>query len=334
MANPILIEVTRGSLIESVHRGALAVADADGRLRSALGDVERPIFPRSALKPIQAIPLVESGAADAFAVSDEELALACASHSGEKMHTERVALWLKRIGCGEVDLACGVHPLRYEPLHEAMLRAGEKPTRIHNNCSGKHTGFLTTAKHLGAPLKGYIEVDHPVQRAVLQTLKELADITGELPWGVDGCAAPNFALPLKNLARAAAQLADPRGLSPARAGATKRIMAAMTAHPDLAAGTGRACTALIREGKGKVAVKTGAEGVYVAMLPALALGIALKIDDGAARAAECAIAQVLLALGAAAPGGEASRLARADVRNARGERVGERRPAEALLTLR
>ncbi len=333
MANPVLIEVTRGELVESVHRGSVAVASADGALKLSLGDVTSPIYPRSSLKPVQAMPLIESGAADAFGLGDEEIALACASHSGEPMHTERVSAWLKRIGCTADDLACGVHPVRYEPLHDAMVRAGEKPTRIHNNCSGKHTGFLTVAKHLGQPTKGYEKVGHPVQRAVLETLKDLAGIKGELPWGVDGCTAPNFALPLAKLARAMARLANPKGLAPARAAAAKRILRAMIAHPDLVAGTGRVCTALIREGAGRVVVKTGAEGVYIAMLPEMGLGIALKIDDGAGRAAEAAIAQMLLNLGALPAGGEGAKLARASVLNTRGERVGERRPAEALLAL-
>ncbi len=334
MPNPILIEVTRGPLVESVHRGAVAVADADGKLRLSLGDVQSLIYPRSSLKPIQAMPLIESGAADAFGLGDEEIALACASHSGEPMHTERVAAWLKRIGCAEADLACGVHPVRIEPVAEEMIRLGQKPTRIHNNCSGKHTGFLTVAKHLGAPTKGYEKVEHPVQRAVAETLKDLAGMTGELTWGVDGCTAPNFALPLAKLARAMARFTDTKGLSERRASAAKRILLAMIAHPELVAGTGRACTALIREGGGKVVVKTGAEGVYVAMLPDMGLGMALKIDDGAGRAAEGAIAQMLLNLGVIAQDGEANKLAREDVRNTRGQSVGERRPAEALLRLR
>ena len=334
MPNPVLIEVTRGALVESIHRGAVAVAHANGKLRLSIGDIAQPVYPRSALKPVQAIPLAESGAADAFKLGDEEIALACASHSGEPMHTDRVSVWLKRIGCTADDLACGTHPVRYEPVAEAMIRAGQKPTRIHNNCSGKHTGFLTVAKHLGAPVKGYEKVEHPVQRAVVEALKDLAGMEGELPWGVDGCCAPNFALPLSNLARAMARIADPQGLSPKRAAAAKRILHAMMAHPELVAGTGRVCTALMHEGNGKLAVKTGAEGVYVAILPEMGLGIALKIDDGAGRAAEAAIAQMLLNLGALPAGGEASGLARTPVNNTRGERVGERRPAEALLQLR
>ena len=150
MANPILVEITRGEIVESVHRGAVAIADASGTAVFALGDVDAPVYPRSSLKPIQALPLVESGAD----VSEEEIALACASHSGEPMHTVPIAAWLKRIGCNGDDLACGAHPPRYEPVWEEMLRHGEKPGRIHNNCSGKHTGFLALARHWNIAIAG------------------------------------------------------------------------------------------------------------------------------------------------------------------------------------
>src|SRR5580698_2811747 len=169
----------------------------------ALGDVQAPVYPRSSLKPVQALPLVESGAADAFGLSDAELALACASHSGEPMHTTRVSAWLERIGCTEQDLACGAHPVRYEPVWEEMVKRGEHPTRIHNNCSGKHTGFLTVAKHWKIATEGYERMDHPVQQSVLWATRQLSGVQ-DMPWGVDGCAAPNFALPLAGFARALA----------------------------------------------------------------------------------------------------------------------------------
>ena len=324
MANPILVEVTRAELVESFHRGSIAIADAGGAIRFALGDVETPIYPRSSLKPIQALPLLESGAADAFGLSDEEVALACASHSGETMHTSRVAAWLVRIGCSESDLACGPQAPRYEPALEDMLRSGEKPSRLHNNCSGKHTGFLTLARHWGIATAGYEHVDHPVQQAVAKSLRELSGVK-DLPWGVDGCAAPNFALPLSGFARALAKLAGWRTVG------ASRIMRAMIAHPALVAGTGRSCTALMRAAKGKAAVKTGAEGVYAAMIPATGLGIALKIDDGATRAAETAIAAILTALEIL---DESARgLVITPVLNTRGATVGERRPAPALAQI-
>ena len=331
MSNPVLVEITRGPLVESVHRGAIAVSDARGRLRLAVGDVEHLTFPRSALKPVQAIPLIESGAADRFGLSDEEIALACASHSGEPQHTARIAAWQKRIGCSVADLACGPHRPVHEPTATAMIRSGEKWTPLHNNCSGKHTGFMTLARFMGVPVAGYQEVEHPVQRAVERTLTEMAGISGPLPYGIDGCTVPNFALPLAALARAMAGLADRSGLPPARAEAASRIVAAMQANPDLVAGTGRPCTLLMRE-TGHIAVKTGAEGVYVAILPALGLGVALKIDDGAGRAAETLVAAVLIALGAVKDVGAAHALAHAPVLNTRGVPVGVRRVPSGVLT--
>ena len=324
MGNPILVEVTRGPLVESVHRGAFAVVDAKGALRLQAGDVERPIFPRSSLKPVQAIPLIETGAAAAFGVTDEEIALACASHSGEPMHTTRVAAWQERIGCSVADLACGAHRPVHEKTATEMIVSHERWTPLHNNCSGKHTGFMTLARHLRAPVAGYQLIDHPAQRMVETTLKEMAGLAGDLPYGVDGCTVPNFALSLTALARAMAQFADTRGLTPARREAAERVMGAMTAHPELVAGTGRVCTNLMRQSRSLV-VKTGAEGVYIAIIPALGLGAALKIDDGGSRASEAVIAALLIALGAVPDEGAAASLARAPVPNTRGVPVGERR---------
>jgi L-asparaginase II len=321
MTNPILVEVMRGPLVESVHRGSIAVADASGKIVFSLGDLETPVYPRSSLKPIQTLPLVESGAADAFGLSGEEIALACASHSGEPMHTTRVASWLARIGCGEGDLACGAHPSRYEPVAEDMIRRGEKPTRIHNNCSGKHTGFLTVARHWDIATQGYERHDHPVQTAIAKILSDLAGVRGELPWGVDGCAAPNFALPLAAQARAFAQMAGPRG---------RRIVQAMIAHPELVSGTGRVCAILMRSAQGRAAVKTGAEGFFAGIVPELGLGIVLKIDDGAGRAADTVMAAMLERFGLLGSDEAAQKILRAPVTNTVGAVVGERRVAAAL----
>lgn len=330
MPNPVFVELTRGDIVESVHRGALAVADADGALIASLGDVENPVYPRSALKPIQAMPLVESGAADAFGLTDEHIALACASHSGEPMHTTRVAAWLKHLGLGEHDLACGAHPPRYEPLWREMIRRGEQPSRVHNNCSGKHAGFLTVARHWGVATAGYERHDHPVQQAVARVLSDLSGITSPLPWGVDGCAAPNFALPLNAFARALARIAKPASLEEPRAGAATRIVAAMMAHPELVSGTGRTCAILMRGARAPVAVKTGAEGVYAAMIPGRGLGIALKIDDGAGRAAETAMAAVLDGFDLLGDDQSSREILRAPILNTREAVVGERHPTAAL----
>lgn len=330
MANPILVEVTRGNSVESVHRGALAMARADGSIVFVLGDVGRPSYPRSSLKPVQALPLLESGAADAFQLGDEEIALACASHSGEPMHTSRVAAWLKMIGCREADLACGPQAVRYEPVWVEMVRHGYRPTRIHNNCSGKHTGFLAVCRQWDVATEGYERQDHPVQRAVLQTLSELAGVSPDLPWGIDGCTAPNFLLPLMAFAHALAKLADPKTLATSRASAARRIVKAMIGHPELVAGTGRSDTILMQSCGGRVATKAGAEGFYAGIVPEAGLGIALKIDDGAGRAAETAFAALLDKLGLLGNDQAARDLVRAPVFNTRAVIVGERRAAAAL----
>ncbi|MBU6443467.1 MAG: asparaginase [Alphaproteobacteria bacterium] len=333
MANPVLVELTRGELVESIHRGSIAIAKADGALMVGLGDVEAEVYPRSSLKPLQALPLVESGAAEAFHLSDEEVALACASHSGEPMHTERVAAWLKRLGLSEADLACGPHAVRYEPVWQAMIARGEAPSRLHNNCSGKHAGFLTLAKFLGAPTAGYERHDHPVQQAVARALAELAGVDVNMPWGVDGCAAPNFAIPLSAFARALAKLADPSALPAPRAAAARRIVKAMSTYPELVSGTGRACAILMRAGRGRFAVKTGAEGVFAGMVPELGIGIALKIDDGAGRASETVIAALLDKLGLLHGDVAAAALIRPAITNTRNAVAGQQRPAAALRDL-
>jgi L-asparaginase II len=327
MANPILVEITRGPLVESVHRGAVAIANADGEIVFSLGDIEASTFPRSSLKMVQALPLVESGAADAFGLNSEHLALACASHSGEPMHTERVAAWLERIGCTEQDLACGAHASRVEAVNEAMIKRGEKPTRIYNNCSGKHSGFLTVCRHWDIATHGYEHRHHPVQEAVEKALCELAGVKS-VEAGIDGCVAPAFALPTAAFARALAQYADPRAQNKPRADAMKRLVAAMMTHPELVAGTGRADTVLMNAAKGRIATKGGAEAYYAAIVPEMGLGIALKIDDGAGRAAETAIAATLDKLGLL--GADAREVLRAPIRNTRDAIVGERRPALAL----
>jgi L-asparaginase II len=335
MTNPILVEVTRGGRAESAHRGSIAVDDTSGKLVAQWGDVEAAVFPRSAFKSLQAIPLIQSGAAEAFKIGADELALACASHSGEAMHVERVETWLARIDCREGDLACGPHLPLHEPTAHAMLRAGDRPCRIHNNCSGKHTGFLTVARHLRIAVEGYERPDHPVQVLVRQAVAELCDMRPDaMPVAIDGCAAPNYAIPLSRLARGMARLGDRAKLAPARAEAAKRLLAAWKAHPQLVSGTGRACADLIEAGRGQTVVKTGAEGVFTAVLPERGLGIALKIDDGATRAAETAMAKVLTLLGVADDASpKLAKHLHPAIRNWRGDEVGERHATEALARL-
>lgn len=288
-----LVEIWRGDLLESVHRGHAVVCDASGAVTMAWGDPGAIVYPRSSSKMIQALPLVESGAADAAGLGTDRLALACASHGGAAIHTTRVAAWLADMGLSDGDLRCGVHSPSDRPTNEAMIRASETPCQIHNNCSGKHAGFLTLGRHLGAGPE-YIDIDHPVQIAGRAAFE---DVTGETiaGWGVDGCSAPNFASSLAGLARAMASFASPG--PGVRGEAQTRLVAAMMAHPDLVAGEGRACTEIMRACEGRAAVKTGAEGVYVAILPGLGLGMAVKIVDGAQRGAEAVTAAILARLG-------------------------------------
>jgi L-asparaginase II len=332
-ANPVLVEVTRGAAVESRHRGRAAVVAADGAVKLALGDVAGPVFPRSAIKMIQALPLVETGAADACNVADAELALACASHGGEAVHVEAVAAWLARLGLDERDLECGPHAPGHAASAEALVRADRAPCRLHNNCSGKHTGFLAVARRIGAPTAGYSRADHPVQRLVVDAIRTMTGADpDQAPVGIDGCGVPTWGLPLDALALAMARVAEPRALAPQRRQAIERIRAAVAAHPFMIAGTGRLCTAVIEETGGEVLTKTGAEGAYFALVPRLGLGFALKIDDGAGRAAEVAILALLRRFGALDDGAleRLRRFADPGIGNTQGRRVGAIRPAEAL----
>jgi L-asparaginase II len=292
--NPVLAEVTRGAAVESRHRGAAAVMDAGGRLLQAWGDVARPVYARSAAKPLQALPLLETGAASRFGLSDAEIALACASHSGEAGQTSAVGRWLDRLGLSVHDLECGAHVPMDETASRGLLRAGEAPSALHNNCSGKHTGFLTTALHQGEPTAGYIRPDHPVQQRITATLGEMGDFDpARAARGVDGCGIPVIGMSLRSLALGAARMAVPESLSPERAEASRRIVAAMTRHPEMVGGGRRFDTVAMTAGRGAFATKTGAEGVYLAIVPSRKMGVALKIDDGAGRAAEVAMANLL-----------------------------------------
>jgi L-asparaginase II len=331
-ANPLVVEVTRGDMVESRHRAAIAILDRTGKVIEAWGDIERPVYGRSATKPIQALALVESGAAEHYGLGDAEIALACASHNGEARQVDRVTAWLARVGLGVDDLECGAHLPYDEDSAAALIRAGVKPTAAHNNCSGKHSGFLTTARHLGDPIRGYIAWDHPVQQRVLGVLEQMSRLDlSAAPRGIDGCGIPVIGMPLGNLALAMARLADPVDLPDRRADAVRRIRAAMAAEPYYVSGSNGFCTQLMTVTGATVMVKAGAEGVYTAALPTLGLGIALKIDDGAARASEVAMAALLRRLGLLSPAQQetlARRLS-APVLNRAGRETGRIRPAES-----
>jgi L-asparaginase II len=325
--NPVVVEVTRGTMVESRHRAAAAVVDAAGTVVLAVGDIERPVYPRSAIKPLQALALVESGAAEHFALGDAELALACASHSGEPRHVAIVRSWLARIGLAETDLACGPQA----PLNQAASRAlAEAPGPVHNNCSGKHAGFLTVARHLGHPTEGYAGLEHPVQQRVLGIVEQMTGLElGQAPRGIDGCGVPVLGVPLGNLATAMARFGRADALPDHRAAAALRIRQAMVSHPFMVAGSGRFGTEALRVLGRSVCLKTGAEGVFMAALPDLGLGLALKIMDGAGRAAEVAVLRLLDRLGVL-DAGQRHRLAgfaTAPVTNRAGDTVGEIRIA-------
>ena len=330
---PVLIEVLRGPAVESRHRGSFAIIDADGRVVAAAGSIDAPVYPRSAVKPLQALPLIESGAAAALGLTDKELALACASHRAEPAHVDAVSSWLAACGTGPETLECGAHPPNSPAAAAELIRRGETPSPLHNNCSGKHTGFVCTALHLGEDPRGYIQPEHPVQRRVAAAL---ADMTGVdlalLPCGCDGCGIPSYAIPLRGLARGMARLVDTTRLGPARASAAAALMAAMAAEPFYVSGTGSFVTSCMQVAGGAVRVKTGAEGVYAAALPGLGYGIALKIDDGASRAAELAMATLLNALGCFDPAQEEALrpFLQPVLRNVAGRPVGAVRPTAAL----
>jgi len=294
------VEVTRGDLVESRHQVSIAVVEAAGRTVAWSGDPGLVAFWRSCAKPFQAVPVLEGGAAAAYGVGDDEIALACASHNGEPRHAELARQLLAKAGAAVDDLVCGPHSSLSDAVAKAMAERGERPTRAHNNCSGKHAAMIAVGRHGGAGSAGYHRPEHRVQR---RCLREVAAWTGiaeaGIPHGTDGCGVPSFALPLAAMALAYARLAavaagDPVPAVPsASADAMRRIVAAICAHPFLLAGTGRLDTVLLERSKGRVIAKIGAEGVYCAAIPDLRIGLALKVEDGAPRALQPALLALL-----------------------------------------
>jgi L-asparaginase II len=293
MTNPVLVEVLRGALVESRHRGAVAVADAAGAMVFAIGDVAAPVFPRSAIKALQALPLVESGAADRYGFGDEELALACASHNGEPGHIAGVERMLAAAGLDASALRCGAHWPMSQTAAYALAKTGTA-SALHNNCSGKHAGFLCLACAMGVDHADYWRPEHRVQREVRAAIE---DFTGAMlaqdVCAIDGCSVPTWAIPLRNLATGFAKFATGAGLSRERAAAAQRLRRACVQKPWHVAGTGRFCTEIMQIFGARVFVKTGAEGVYCGGLPEQGLGIAVKCDDGASRAAQAVTAALI-----------------------------------------
>ncbi|MDQ0315862.1 asparaginase [Amorphus orientalis] len=331
MTNPVLIEVTRGDLVESQHRGTVAIVGGGGALHLGLGATDLPVFPRSAVKIFQALPLVESGAADAFGLSDAELALACASHDGEEGHVACAHSILSKVGLDESALACGTQwPARGED-QDRIRRAGKEPSAAHNNCSGKHAGFLCACVHNGWPVEGYETRDHPLQRQIHDILEEMTGATlSDDVCAIDGCSIPTWAIPPERLALAFARAASGRDLSEQRMAALTRLRKACAAHPFEVDATGGFCTEVMTRFREKVYVKVGAEGVFCAALPDRKLGVAIKIDDGGTRGSEAAMATVLQALLAETEEDRAflDRWARTPVETRRGVKAGTVRPGD------
>lgn len=324
------VERWRGDFLECVHRGQAVVVNGRGEVVHEWGNAHATILPRSSCKMIQALPLLESGAASAHNLTSEQIALACASHNGAAIHTDRVSSWLKDLGLGEPDLRCGPQMPDDLTARVRMNKTDETPCQIHNNCSGKHAGFLTLNKHLGGGAE-YIDPDHPVQQASLAAMEETTGVDSA-GYGIDGCSAPNFATTLYGLANAMAFFANATEGNSTRETAAVTLRNAMMKHPDLVAGEGRACTEIMRELNGTGTVKTGAEGVFTSILPELGLGVALKIEDGTTMAAECAIVAILTKLGALDPNSAAAtKRMNATVYSRLGLKAGITKPAASLL---
>jgi L-asparaginase II len=297
--NPVLTRVWRGAWVESQHRGAWVMVDTAGRVLDGAGAFEAPVFARSSVKSLQALPLCESGAADRFGWSDEELALALASHNAESCHVDAVRGLLARLGLSVSDLQCGPQFPGDPAARAALAAAGDAPSALHNNCSGKHAGFLGLAKHLGDPIERYLDVESAGQRLVHDALADMSGVPREeLGVSIDGCSAPSFRLPLRALATAIARVTNPGDLPPVRRLACERMARAVAAHPVLLAGRHkRLCTDLVRASSGKLFPKIGGEAVYVLGVRGAECGLAFKIDDGSTRGLHALVLDVIERLG-------------------------------------
>ena len=333
MNDPILVEVTRGQRVESLHTGAVAISDATGKLLFAMGDVSRSVFPRSAVKAFQALPLIETGAADKYGLTDAEIALACASHSGEPRHAALAAQMLAKAGRDSDCLECGAHWPSNVEFARSLAAEGKSPTALHNNCSGKHAGFVCQACGNGDDPKGYIQADHAVQKRVRRALEEMTGETfSDALTGIDGCSIPTYAMPLASMARGFARFGTGETLDATRAQAAARIRRAVAANPAMVAGAGRVDTVIMKALGARLFTKTGAEGVYCGSIPEKGIGFALKCDDGAGRASEVAMAAIVAA---SIPINDAERgvvdqLAMPKLVNWNGIEVGALRPSAAF----
>lgn len=328
-----LVDVYRGGRVESSHYGHVAVVNSKGELLYSVGDFNRMTYARSAVKPIQTIPVLETGAAESYALTNQDISLCCASHSGEVQHTDRVLSILKRAGIEEEALQCGTHIPHAQDIYKALLAAGNDLTPLYNNCSGKHTGMLITAKFMGETLEDYYLPNHPVQQRILKTISEVTDYPVEkIEIGTDGCGVPVHALPLERLAYGFARMADSKTLGEERAKVIDRITSAMMECPEMVGGTGRFCTDFMNSCDGRLFGKAGAEGVYLIGDRETGIGIAIKIEDGNGRAAYPATLETLKQIGIINEK-QINRLMhhyRPVLKNARQENIGELVPSFTL----
>ena len=298
MGNSNLVKVRRGEQIESQHEVQIAVVDSNGDLLHHAGNLEGKVYARSSMKPLQAIPIVETGAADYYNFSQADLSLCTASHNGEDMHTDRVLSILQRVGLADTALQCGTHIPRWPETYKNLILDGKEVTPLYNNCSGKHTGMLATAKFMGEPTASYYLPDHPVQQRIIQAISDVCDYPkDEIEIGIDGCGVPVHGLPLERIAYGFARMANPESLGEERGNTARRITDAMIAAPEMVGGTDRFCTDFMVAGNGRFFGKAGAEGVYCIGDKETGLGIAIKVADGNGRAVYPAAMEVLVQLG-------------------------------------
>jgi len=288
------VRVYRGAITESIHRVHLAVVNTTGTLLHQAGDPHLLTFARSTAKLIQALPILESGAADHFGLGEAEIALCCASHNGEAEHVSTAQGILSKLGFTPQHLQCGAHDPYHAPTAQAIREQGMVPTTLHNNCSGKHSGMLALCAHLGATPATYMSIGHPVQQLMLEAVSEMSSVpTNQMQLGIDGCGVPVFGMPINKLALAYARIGSPEGLEETRASACRRIIAALRRYPHYLAGSDRFDTSLIEVTNGRIIGKMGAEGIFALSIPEQGLGFVLKIEDGNQRAMYPAVVEAL-----------------------------------------
>ncbi|MGZ3803862.1 MAG: asparaginase [Pseudobdellovibrionaceae bacterium] len=294
---PLVVEVLRGSVVESVHQVMAVVANEIGSITNYWGNPRFLTVPRSSIKMLQALPMIESGAADKFGLEDKYIALACSSHRGEKDHLAALSQWNEKVGIKESDFVCAAHLPYDEASATELIRKGQKPGVLCNNCSGKHSAIITTCKHLGEDPAGYDKYEHSTQKRLRKVLTETMKVDhSKAPYGIDGCGIPTYAVPLQAMATGMATFINPKE-APARKAAAERILRAVRSFPYYISGSDAFNTAVIEKSQGRALIKGGAEGVVCGVLPEKKVAFAIKAADGASRAAQVVAAALLLQLG-------------------------------------